>query len=112
MSIFDTDLVLVTPWMKSTFSASNEACVECADWRKSSRSNSRGNCVECARWRTSARSTQAGGSFDCVEVGGGCDCAGVAVRDSKQTNGHILAFNRSTWGRFTATVKRGELDLV
>jgi Domain of unknown function (DUF397) len=35
----------------------------------------------------------------------------VAVRDSKDPDGPVLAFNSSEWRAFTAGVKAGEYDL-
>ncbi|MCI2423584.1 DUF397 domain-containing protein [Saccharopolyspora sp. K220] len=83
--------------------------VELADaqWRRSSRSGggTGNNCVEVAfgdvRWRKSSRS--GGGNNDaCVEVA----FAGpaVAVRDSKDPEGPVLAFPASSWAAFLARV--------
>lgn len=74
-----------------------------ARWRKSSRSNggSDGNCVEVAfeelSWRKSSRSN-GGNDGACVEVA----FAGtaVAVRDSKDPAGPVLAFPESSWRTF------------
>ena len=52
-------------------------------------------------WRTSSYSGNSGGN--CVEVG---DAARViAVRDSKDPHGPVLAFSPQTWRRFAAQVK-------
>lgn len=74
-----------------------------ARWRKSSRSSDQANCVEVAfletQWRKSSRSsTQA----NCVEVA----FAGpaVGVRDSKNTDGPLLAFPDKEWTAFLRTV--------
>lgn len=53
-----------------------------AHWVKSSRSANNGDCVECAFLPASAP----GGS--------------VAVRDSKDTSGPVLVFDRSAWAAF------------
>jgi uncharacterized protein DUF397 len=79
-------------------------------WRKASRSNSNGgNCVEVGiAWRKASRSNSNGG--DCVEVG---SLPGtVAVRDSKDPAGPVLAFAPGDWQAFTASVKAGRHDLA
>lgn len=48
-----------------------------------------------AVWRKSSRSN---GQADCVEVA--FPPAAVAVRDSKNTQGSVLAFPASGWARF------------
>lgn len=73
-----------TTWRKSSYSGGQEgeACVE-VGWRKSSYSgNQEGE--------------------DCVEVAYPASTA-VAVRDSKNTIGPVLAFSASTWRAFTRT---------
>ncbi|WP_432925174.1 DUF397 domain-containing protein [Microbispora sp. CA-135349] len=59
-----------------------------AIWRKSSFSGSGNNCVEVA--------TNVPGL--------------VAVRDSKDRSGPVLAFTPSEWSAFIAGVKNGEFD--
>jgi hypothetical protein len=56
-----------------------------------------------ARWRKSSRS--GGGNNDnCVEVAVAETV--VAVRDSKNTAGPVLAFPRTAWSEFVAGVSR------
>lgn len=59
-------------------------------------------------WRRSSRSNGAGGM--CVEVAplGG----GVAVRDSKNPTGAVLAFSAAEWDAFLAGARAGEFDLT
>ena len=68
-----------------------------AVWRKSSCSNGQANCVEVAfvPWRKSSRSNV---QANCVEVALGPDA--VAVRDSKNAGGPVLAFPAAGWGVF------------
>jgi hypothetical protein len=78
-------------------------------WRKSSYSTSNGgNCVEVGlNWRRSSYSGSNGGG--CVEIASG-QTAMVAVRDSKDPQGPVLAFTPHEWQAFTAGVKAGEFD--
>ncbi|MBO4207643.1 DUF397 domain-containing protein [Micromonospora echinofusca] len=56
-----------------------------------------------ARWRKSTRSGSNGG--DCVEVAD--NLAGVvAVRDSKDPAGPVLAFTPAAWARFIRSTGR------
>ncbi|WP_462189178.1 MULTISPECIES: DUF397 domain-containing protein [unclassified Frankia] len=59
-----------------------------------------------AAWRKSSYSNGAGGM--CVEVAalGG----GVAVRDSKNPTGPVLAFSAAEWDAFLAGARDGEFD--
>jgi hypothetical protein len=68
-----------------------------ARWRKSSHSGDDANCVEVAftGWRKSSRSTD---NANCVEVA--FAIPGVAVRDSKNTDGPILTFPAASWSAF------------
>jgi hypothetical protein len=60
-------------------------------------------------WQKSSYSGNGGGS--CVEVGRNRP-ATVAVRDSKDPNGPVLAIAPGTWRSFLADVKAGQHDLV
>ncbi|NJC12674.1 hypothetical protein F4558_002500 [Micromonospora profundi] len=59
-----------------------------------------------AVWRKSTRSGDNGGA--CVEVATTLPDV-VAVRDSKNTEGPALRFDRSSWQLFTAAVKSAAL---
>ncbi|MFI7078089.1 DUF397 domain-containing protein [Micromonospora sp. NPDC049903] len=54
-----------------------------------------------ATWRTASRS----GNTNCVEVADNLPGV-VAVRDSKDRQGPVLAFTPSTWRSFVRQVKR------
>jgi hypothetical protein len=54
-------------------------------------------------WRTSSYSGTNGGQ--CVEVGN--DARLIAVRDSKDPDGSVLAFAADTWAVFAERVKAG-----
>lgn len=59
-----------------------------------------------AMWRKSIRSGQA---HDCVEVAD--NLAGVvAVRDSKDRRGPVLAFTDAEWSTFVGKVKNGMFE--
>ncbi len=97
-------------WRRSSYSTSNSNCVEVhMDWRKSSYSGSDGgNCVEVgAAWRKSSHSGSDGGG--CVEIASRVPAI-VAVRDSKDPDGPVLAFSREDWQAFTARIKSGDLS--
>ncbi|HEY1918275.1 MAG TPA: DUF397 domain-containing protein [Streptosporangiaceae bacterium] len=64
--------------------------------------------VTDASWRKSSRSSGNGG--ECVEVAAQAESV-VAVRDSKNPTGPVLAFPASQWRTFTHQVKKGALDL-
>lgn len=57
-----------------------------------------------ARWRKSRRSS---GNGACVEVT--CFGQAVAVRDSKDPDGPMLAVSPAAWRAFTRSVKDGAL---
>lgn len=79
-----------------------------AVWRKSSRSGGNGNCVEVAQavWRKSTRSA---GNGSCVEVATVEDA--VAVRDSKDPAGPVLAVTPAAWATFLHATRQGTFDL-
>jgi hypothetical protein len=80
-----------------------------AIWHKSSHSGQNGNCVEVAvvpAWHTSAYSS---GDGACVEVATNLP-GKVAVRDSKDRDGAVLAFGAEAWRKFTGRVKSGQVD--
>ena len=75
-------------------------------WRTSSYSANGSSCVEVAGWRTSSYS--ANGST-CVEV---ADLGGrVAVRDSKDRGGPVLAFTFGSWDVFVGGIRAGAFEL-
>jgi hypothetical protein len=54
-----------------------------------------------AEWRKSSTS---GANDNCVEVG--CSLPGIiAIRDSKNPNGPVLAVTRMRWAAFTAALR-------
>ena len=57
--------------------------------------------TRATRWRTSSYSGDNGGN--CVEVGAVVNA--IAVRDSKDPSGPLLAFTASTWTGFTRRLK-------
>ncbi|MFD7828808.1 DUF397 domain-containing protein [Kitasatospora sp. NPDC059803] len=59
-----------------------------------------------ARWRKSTFSGQGG---ECIEVADGFPGI-VPVRDSKDPNGHTLAFPADAWQAFVTAVGTGEFD--
>jgi hypothetical protein len=67
-----------------------------------------GNTVAGAIWRKSSYSGSNGGG--CVEVAGNLSGV-VAVRDSKDPAGPVLAFTPDDWRAFTAAIKAGEFSL-
>ena len=86
-------------WRKSSYSFSNGNCAEVAAWRKSTASAG-GNCAGAAgRWRKSSHS----GEESCAEVGQ--DGTVVAVRDSQDPDGPVLAFSAQAWTGFTARLR-------
>jgi len=65
--------------------------------------------LDAAQWRTSSYSGSNGGN--CVEVARNLPGV-VAVRDSKDRGGPVLAFTPAEWEAFTAGVRDGEFDLT
>ncbi|MBC6459028.1 DUF397 domain-containing protein [Actinomadura sp. HBU206391] len=62
---------------------------------------------QIADWRKSSRSAQ--GGDECVEIAG---LAGtVAVRDSKNPKGPVLAFDVASFRRFVEAARAGDHDL-
>jgi Domain of unknown function (DUF397) len=62
-----------------------------------------------AIWRKSSYSSPT--SNDCVEVAASHP-ADIAVRDSKDPDGQVLAVASGAWRDFIAAVKAGEHDLI
>ncbi len=58
-------------------------------------------------WRKSSRSN-GGGNGDCVETAELSDR--VAMRDSKDPAGPVLAFTRAEWRAFLGSVRTSEFD--
>ena len=54
-------------------------------------------------WRKSSHSWSSG---ECIEVAGGAPGA-IKVRDSKDPDGHVLAFGPAQWGAFLGDVRGG-----
>lgn len=61
------------------------------------------------RWRKASQSGNNGGN--CVEVASNLPGV-VAIRDSKDQHGPVLAFTSAEWEAFTTGVKDGEFDLA
>ncbi len=81
-----------------------------ARWHKSSRSSDVANCVEVAfldgaRWHKSSRSSN---MANCVEVASAGPV--VALRDSKNPTGSVLAIPPLAWRAFTTALRDNELD--
>ncbi|WP_243794074.1 DUF397 domain-containing protein [Saccharopolyspora gloriosae] len=81
-------------------------------WRKSSRSGSNGGqCVEVAfvpadtTWHKSSHSSSSGGA--CVEVA--VQSSIVGLRDSKDSDGAVLAVGRSAFDSFLRRIKSGRM---
>ena len=68
-----------------------------------------GNNIDNAIWRKSSYSGSNGGA--CVEVADNVPGV-VAVRDSKDPGGPVLAFGPEEWRAFTTAIKAGEFDLA
>jgi Domain of unknown function (DUF397) len=82
-----------------------------AAWRKSSYSTANGGqCVEVAAWRKSSRSSANGGN--CVEVAGQPRSGAVAVRDSNDPDGPVLAVTPQSWQAFTGQLRAGAFGLT
>ena len=100
-------------WRKARASSDTGGqCIELAalsavEWRKATASgDTGGQCVELAAvsaadWRKATASTDTGG--ECVELAG--LSGAVAVRDSKDLSGPVLAFPRETFAAFLDTLR-------
>jgi hypothetical protein len=80
-----------------------------AVWRTSSYSGQNGDCVEVATIPAWLTSTYSGQSGSCVEVARNVPGV-VAVRDSKDRDGAVLAFGAEAWREFTGRVRSGRFD--
>jgi len=73
-------------------------------WRKSSYSGEANGCIEVGNgWRKSRYSGEAN---SCVEVGQ--TPARVAVRDTKDRDGGMVAVSPAAWRAFTSAVRQGQ----
>ena len=68
-----------------------------------------GNNIDNVTWRKSSYSGSNGGNG--VEVADNVPGV-VAVRDSKDPGGPVLAFRPDDWRAFTVGIKAGEFDLA
>jgi hypothetical protein len=68
-----------------------------------------GHDIDSVIWRKSSYSGSNGGN--CVQVADGLPRV-VAVRDSKDPGGPVLAFTPDVWRAFTAAIKAGEFGLT
>ena len=79
--------------------------ISSAQWRKSHHSNGSGSCVEVATgWRKASYSN---GSGSCVEVGQ-TPARVVAVRDTTDRDGAMIAVSPAAWQAFTARIRSGQ----
>jgi Domain of unknown function (DUF397) len=67
------------------------------------------NTIAGAIWRKSSYTGSNGGN--CVEIADNL-LGVVAVRDSKDPGGPVLAFTPDDWRRFTVAIKAGKFDLA
>ena len=66
-----------------------------------------------ATWRKSSYSNGSGGScVEITELPGPASEYQIAVRDSKDPNGPVLAFTASGWRAFTEGIKTGEFEFL
>jgi len=68
-----------------------------------------GHDIDRAVWRKSSYSGSNGGN--CVEIAGNL-AEVIAVRDSKDPGGPVLALTPDDWRTFTAAIKAGEFGLA
>ena len=59
--------------------------------------------VTGATWRTSSYTGSGGGN--CVEIGNQAQHGRILVRDTKDRQGPVLAFNPQSWRNFTTAIK-------
>lgn len=99
-------------WRKSSHSGGDEGnCVEVAQavWRKSSHSGgNEGDCVEVAEASWLKSSHSGGDEGECVEIAEVGRL--VAVRDSKNPDGAVLALVPSAWDSLLSHIKSGSYD--
>lgn len=70
------------------------------NWRKSGFSPADGECAEAAGWRTASYSVSNG---QCVEIG--IAPAFIAIRDTQNRCGTLLAIPAAAWAEFVSSLK-------
>jgi hypothetical protein len=90
-------------WRTSTYSNAGGNCVEVATaWRTSTYSNNGGNCVEVEVAHASVRPEDAGSRDGGYRSAAARTGPAVAVRDSKDPDGPVLAFSPAAWHAFAS----------